>query len=562
MQHFNRDDSDILLENIIENTQMIVFGVDKDHTITMANSMFISLIKSTYNLDISIGANLKDLFNQTYPYSKSRNNIEQALQGQTTIEEGQSQLFPQSNRYFKTTYCPVRDSRGEIIGGAVYSRETTDVEESAAALKESMYRYTLLAKNISDIIIVTDLNLILSYASPSITGILGYLPEEVTGKNVSEFITRESFNTVTEVLKQKKADALQEIAPTYPTVDIEAIRKDGSILWMEIKATWIKDANGPISGVIGVLRDINERRRLQTELIKQHHLLKCMADGTPNYAYVKDVEGRYQLANRKMASAFDYSPHEMEGKTDDELNKLPADFKALNRHDMEVIRTGKETLIPEEKFTLRSGEELYFQISRIPLLDNNGACYGVVMTAANITSHKHLQQKILEMATHDTLTGLPNRTLLDDRLQLALVQAKRKANKLAVLMLDMDNFKKINDSMGHSTGDELLKAVSHRMQETIRESDTVSRFGGDEFIILLPEISGSEEASEIAQRLVKSFHEPFLLSKGLTRISVSIGISIYPQHGNNSQDLLLHADTAMYEVKEHGRNGFRFYTGS
>ena len=169
---------------------------------------------------------------------------------------------------------------------------------------------------------------------------------------------------------------------------------------------------------------------------------------------------------------------------------------------------------------------------------------------------KQLEQKLAFVATHDSLTGLPNRFLLQDRLALAISQAERTSKKLAVLMLDLDQFKNVNDTLGHSMGDELLKAAGERLTGIVRGYDTVARLGGDEFIILLTEIGADAEAAEICGRIIELFRKPFILNQNIVNVTTSIGIAIYPDHGKDAESLFKNADAAMYEVKGSGRCNF------
>ena len=165
------------------------------------------------------------------------------------------------------------------------------------------------------------------------------------------------------------------------------------------------------------------------------------------------------------------------------------------------------------------------------------------------------------MATHDSLTGLPNRTLLSDRLTMGLALSRRSGNRLAVLMLDLDRFKAINDTLGHSVGDQLLKAVGEQLAGIIRKSDTVARIGGDEFVLVLPQISQANDVTKLAQRILDVFREPFVFDGHRLDITTSIGIAIYPEDGKEIESLLKNADAAMYWAKEHGRDPYRFYGG-
>ena len=163
------------------------------------------------------------------------------------------------------------------------------------------------------------------------------------------------------------------------------------------------------------------------------------------------------------------------------------------------------------------------------------------------------------MAYHDSLTGLPKRKLFSDRLGIALAQAQRNKEILGIAMLDLDNFKDVNDTLGHDTGDLLLKEVAERIKAALRKGDTVARFGGDEFVLIIPELKGAEDALQVAQKIADSFHNPFLVGAHQLMVTTSIGIAIYPNDGVEETILLKNADKAMYEVKQTGRDRCQIY---
>ena len=178
---------------------------------------------------------------------------------------------------------------------------------------------------------------------------------------------------------------------------------------------------------------------------------------------------------------------------------------------------------------------------------------------AEIFERMEAEQRIWHIAHHDALTGLPNRSLLHDRLDQALTQATRSEHRLAVMFLDLDHFKSVNDTLGHHVGDRLLIHVAERLREAVRAVDIVSRLGGDEFVVILPEIQNADDATRVAQKIIAALAPAVTLEGSLVHATPSIGISIFPDHGNEAYALMKHADTAMYHAKADGRNTFRFY---
>ncbi len=176
-----------------------------------------------------------------------------------------------------------------------------------------------------------------------------------------------------------------------------------------------------------------------------------------------------------------------------------------------------------------------------------------------LNGNGHLEEKILYMATHDALTGLPNRILFDDRLEMELAHANRNKKKLAVILIDLDHFKNINDAMGHSVGDKLLHQVGKRLTKSLRKTDTVARMGGDEFLLLLPDISQVTAVYKLVSKILESFSKPFMVDDRKIYITASIGISIFPRDSGVPNTLIKNADIAMYRAKEQGRNNYQYY---
>lgn len=207
----------------------------------------------------------------------------------------------------------------------------------------------------------------------------------------------------------------------------------------------------------------------------------------------------------------------------------------------------------------RDGTEIAIEDSASPIHNEKGELTGVVVVFHDISEAKAMSMKMAHLAQHDFLTNLPNRVLLNDRIAQSIAAADRQGTQVALLFLDLDNFKHINDSLGHETGDELLQSVSKRLSDCVRNADTVSRQGGDEFIILLPDNKDGKDAALTAEKILGEFDLPHALNKGSLQITTSIGISVYPNDGIDAETLIKSADTAMYYAKEKGRGNYQFF---
>jgi diguanylate cyclase (GGDEF)-like protein/PAS domain S-box-containing protein len=306
-----------------------------------------------------------------------------------------------------------------------------------------------------------------------------------------------------------------------------------------------------------VLKSLADRRFRMAE-----DLLEAFLEHIPINVFFKDRNSRFVRVGRAMADYFGLAdPAQAVNKTDfDFFSAEHADMALAD--EQEIIRTGRPMKAMEEKETWPDGRETWVLTNKVPLKDCRGQIIGTMGIAQDITGRKEAEARIRHMALHDGLTGLPNRALLKDRLGQAIALACRNRNKVAVLMLDLDRFKNVNDSLGHFAGDRLLEAVSKRLGCCLRESDIVARLGGDEFVIGLPVVVNDEEVELVAEKVMSSLAQPFNIEGHEVPIGVSIGIAQYPADGEDPDALLQTADVAMYEAKKRGRGRYLFFTPS
>ncbi|MCK4587563.1 MAG: EAL domain-containing protein [Gammaproteobacteria bacterium] len=297
-------------------------------------------------------------------------------------------------------------------------------------------------------------------------------------------------------------------------------------------------------------------------LNESQKMLQLVLDSIPVRVFWKDTDSIYLGCNRLFAmdAGLD-SPEQIIGKSDFDL-AWTEQAELYRLDDRKVIQAGKPKLNYEEPQTSPDGTSLWLRTSKIPLTDLSGTVIGVMGTYEDITSMKQSQEKVDFLAYHDPLTRLPNRLLLNDRLKHSLQRAEREKTQVAVLFIDLDNFKNINDSLGHPTGDFLLQEVGERIKSLVRVDDTVARLGGDEFIVVMEEIGDAQDSTLLAKKLVSAFNQPFTAKGRELYLTLSIGISIYPSDGADSETLIRNADSAMYRAKAEGRNDYQFYTSA
>ncbi len=350
-------------------------------------------------------------------------------------------------------------------------------------------------------------------------------------------------------------------------------RFDGQYRWIVGFGRPFILPDGTFAGFIGYCFDITSRKeaedalekdiiiRKETEIIlaKERNLLKTLINNLPDSIYVKDPDGRKILTNRADLDFIGASDEkDVLGKTDKEVfpDHLSSQF---GKDDNYVLRQGRSIINKEEMVEDSLGIKRCLLTSKIPLRDDNGKVFGLVGIGRDISDRKNLENKLLNMAHYDTLTSLPNRTLFFERVTTALSQARRTNTQCALLFVDLDHFKSVNDTLGHTVGDALIRDAAARLMECVRESDTLARLSGDEFIVFLNGLENGQQAHVIADRIREKFNTPRNVAGNDLFITSSVGIAVFPDDGNDLEELLKNADTAMYAAKDLGRNAYCFY---
>jgi diguanylate cyclase (GGDEF)-like protein/PAS domain S-box-containing protein len=289
-------------------------------------------------------------------------------------------------------------------------------------------------------------------------------------------------------------------------------------------------------------------------------MLQTILNTIPQRVFWKDRNCTYVGCNRAFATdAGLNSPAQIVGKSDFDL-VWSETAEVYRTDDKLVMDQGSGKLGYEEIQDRPDRGRVWLRTSKLPLWDREGNVTGVIGTYEDITGRKVAEDRVQYLAYYDALTGLPNRTLLQDRLAKALAGARRRKDKVAILFFDLDRFKDINDLLGHSIGDLLLQEVAERLKTWAREQDTVARLGGDEFLIMLTQVKDVADAAVAAGRLMDAMTAEFVVQGHSLSIGCSVGISIFPEHGADGETLIKNADAAMYSAKGSGHNGFRFFT--
>lgn len=302
-----------------------------------------------------------------------------------------------------------------------------------------------------------------------------------------------------------------------------------------------------------------DRNRADQAIKGNEKLLSDILENVSAYIYMKDTQGRYLYANRLLRELFNAPKEEIIGYDDNKFYDANTASK-MQQSDLLVLQQGKTIHDEEESIpNPLTGQTSVYLTTKIPLRHEDGRIYALCGISTDITEKKDFEEHLRHMAQYDNLTKLPNRALFSDRLQQTFSTAKRSHEQFAIMFIDLDKFKPINDTYGHAVGDLLLNEAAQRMQACVRQSDTVARIGGDEFVVLLPSLKDDQDAQDVAEKIRNSLNLPFKISGNILNISSSIGVAIYPEHGINENELVKNADIAMYYAKENGRNNVTLY---
>jgi diguanylate cyclase (GGDEF)-like protein/PAS domain S-box-containing protein len=310
------------------------------------------------------------------------------------------------------------------------------------------------------------------------------------------------------------------------------------------------------------LRSIIQRKKIEETLFIERERTRVTLESIGDGVLSTDVACNITYLNGEAERMTGWLRDEARGRPIAEVFHLvDAGTRQSARNPVETVIANKKNVALHAQSILirRDGYEAPIEDSAAPIFDRHGQVTGAVVTFHDISESLAMARKMAHLAEHDSLTGLPNRLLLHDRLIQGIAFAERHHTAIAVLFLDLDNFKNINDSLGHGVGDELLVSVSNRLRAQVRQSDTVSRPGGDEFVVLVSEDKHAEYATITAEKILHALAEPHHLSGNELHITTSIGISLYPADGADTETLIKNADTAMYHAKKKGRNNFQFF---
>ncbi len=552
----------------IGRSQMIIeFGLDG--TILYANENYLRAFD--YMADEVIGKNHSIFLSNEYRESHSYQEFWNALR-RGEFQRGEFQRIGKLGRevWIEASYNPILDTDGKPVRVVKFAADVTERVRMQGSLRDVESRTQAILDNVVDGIISIDAAGAIVSINPAAVRMFEYEASEVIGQNVKMLMPEPDRGSHDGHLARYRSTGKTRIIGVGRELD--GLAKSGRTFPMELTITEVSVREKRL--FVGVVRDITERKRAEHDARRARAFRESLIENSPAAIIVTAPDFTISAMNPAAQKMLWYHPDELVGRGTPLIfydhsqvaaraKRLAAESGAFVPLDQAIFTADRETNgLREAEWTFfrKGGSTVVVQVNVTPLTGEDGLPTGFMITAYDISERKRHEEYISHLAHHDVLTGLPTRQLLMDRLEMMLSRSQRFTSKSALLMIDLNNFKRVNDSLGHHVGDRLLIQVAERLRGTVRTMDTVARMGGDEFVVLVSDLESASAAEQVARKLLAAFQAPFALKEqSEIDVTASIGICIYPEGGTDANVLLRNADIAMYYAKATRRHSYQIF---
>jgi diguanylate cyclase (GGDEF)-like protein/PAS domain S-box-containing protein len=479
------------------------------------------------------------------------------------VQEGESVAYERlitlstgEKRWIHVRSVPDRAPDASVRGHYVVGHDVHDLKSAQQALEDKERELRQVIDSIPTPMAYVDADIRYRYVNDAFLGYIGLPAEEVIGQPVRDVLGNDRWGLFAPILERVKSGESLSVERLITFAD-------GRKRWMIVRLTARMDGAGRFIGYYATTSDIHEQKSVEEELRRANSILSAHFDNTPLAVIEWDPAMHVVRWSGEAEAIFGWGASETLGRSlsgwrivfEEDEQSVSAMFERL------FAGPGSQATILNRNYR-KDGSVIWVEWHNSALRDETGRVISVLSLAQDVSSRIQAEERLQYMATHDGLTGLPNRVLLNDRLEAAIARARRTERRVAVMFLDLDHFKDVNDTLGHRVGDELLKDLSRRIRATLRQTDLLVRIAGDEFVVVLEDLEGDEGPERVAQKVLDDVMRPFPLDGHEVHVSASLGFAIFPRDGDDPDTLLKNADAAMYQAKELGRNSFRAFSAS
>jgi diguanylate cyclase (GGDEF)-like protein/PAS domain S-box-containing protein len=541
------------LRALLDNFPFFVWLKDTESRLLAANVQFARVARVATTLELE-GKTDFDLF----PHELAQSYVEK---DRAVLSSGETESLVELYRdeHDEMRWMETYKSRvvvdGEVIGTVGFSRDVTDQMHLQLDLAARERELRTLVENSPDVIIRYDRECRRVFVSPNFAQVYGIPVLEALGRKPTEAWGRPLMDP---------ADYERRLRNVMHTgisdsIEMEWYTEAGDYVCQSLLAVPETDPSGLVGTVLTLSRDVSEIKRAERMLMAREWEFRTLVEHSPDTISRYDAQCRRIYANPKLVEECGRPLQELLGRTPSEAPGGDS-AEAYHQRIQQVIDSGEPADF-ELRWRGAQGQEYCSHIRLTPEFDRaSDKATGVLAVGRDITEIDEYRKRVHQMAFYDVLTQLPNRSLLNDRIGQTILEASYHGHRFGLMLLDLDGFKEVNDTLGHGVGDQLLCEVGERLLQCVRIYDTVARLGGDEFAVLLPEVREDGNLGQIARKILDGLADPFLIGGKEMFVSASIGIAIYPSDSAEVDGLFRYADSAMYHAKKQGRNNFQFYS--
>lgn len=539
----------LFLNSLVANTVDAMLVIDTNGTILKINNAFQK--QFGWTITEMIGHHWEEFLFTPIELKAQSDETILLLKNQKTTQPLETVRLTKDGQSIHTSvsYSPILDKEQQVVAISMIYRNIQHLRELESKLAESKEAYKSLFSYHKNAILMVNSKGYITNANEACETLTGYKKELIIGIDFKQYVQQEL---------QLPDDPLQKaFEGVVNSYEVEVPHASGNMLFFYVTHVPII-IKGKVTGVYLIAQDITEKREMELALKDSEEKFRLITEHSSDLIKVINKCGNISYVSPSYRNLMGTKYEIMEGQQlTYGINELDHPLLLESIHK---LRTNKMKSVQiEYRYLNQEKEEVWVEVNATSIA-GEGELDHIVLTGRIISERKELQEQLTYQAYHDSLTDLPNRRLLEQSLDKAIASASKNNGKLALLFLDCDNFKQINDTHGHDMGDLLLVELAQRLTTCVRSEDTVARLGGDEFVVLIKRVENNEHITRVADRIQTTLQQPYIIEGELIEATSSIGISVYPDNGTTIKQLFRKADQALYQVKNNGRNDYQLYS--